>query len=173
MNCKQAQRDIALWVGQDLDDHCERDEVRRHVSSCPDCREHYRRMKSALKVLDRAEAPETYVATGSLWPELAARMNDRQPQTPSGRFNGWMPFVAMTAACLLLMFVVNEQTHSPGSVGPPTVKGPVFTYPVINGHQPLLQQPAPPADARFENRTAAEDAERLKELRRDTMGDRF
>ena len=38
MNCRQAQQDIALFVGHDLDDPRERDDVKRHVATCPDCR---------------------------------------------------------------------------------------------------------------------------------------
>lgn len=173
MNCKQAQRDIALWVGQDLDDPRDRDNVKRHVTSCPDCREHYRRMKGALKVLDRAETPQTYVATGSLWPDLATRINGRESQVPRGRFNGWMPFVAMTAACFILMLVVNEQPNQQGPIGPPTAKGPVFTTPVMNAEGPFFHDPGSPPEIRFENRNAGDDARRLEEVRRDAMGDRY
>lgn len=163
MNCRQAQQDIALFVGHDLDDPRERDDVKRHVATCPDCREHYRRMKGALKVLSRADAPETYTTTGSLWPELASRIDARRHSGPRGRFNGWAPFVAMTAACLVLMVVVNEPANPTGPVGPPTAKGPMV--PVIHDMSPLLQDVATPPQIRFEKRTAADDREELRRQR--------
>jgi predicted anti-sigma-YlaC factor YlaD len=162
MNCRQAQQDIALFVGQDLDDPRERDDVKRHVATCPDCRAHYRRLKGTLKVLAHADAPETYTTTGSLWPELAGRINNRRPTGPRGRFNGWAPFVAMMAACLVLMVVVNEPQSPQGTVGPATAKGP--TVPVIHDITPLLHDISTPPRVRFEKRTAADD---LEELRRD------
>ena len=173
MNCKQAQRDIALWVGQDLDDPRERDDVKRHVASCPDCRTYYRRMKGALKTLGRADAPETYVSAGSLWPELASRINDRESAGPRGRFNGWMPFVAMTAACFILMLVVNEHPNSPGQISEPTARGPAFTHPVIHVENPIYQDDSPRPTVQFDKRNASEDVRRLEQLRRDAMGDGY
>lgn len=160
MNCKQAQQDIALFVGQDLDDPRDRDDVKRHVATCPDCRQHYRRMKGALKVLGQADAPETYVATGSLWPELATRISDRSSVGPRGRFNGWAPFVAMTAACLTLMLVVNEPQESHKQIGPPIGKA----SPV--GNPDIFFRPVPkvtrPGDVPFSDRTAGDDVEALR-----------
>lgn len=164
MNCRQAQQDIALFVGHDLDDPRDRDDVKRHVATCPDCRAHYRRMKGTLKVLAHADAPETYTTTGSLWPELAGRINDRRPTGPRGRFNGWAPFVAMTAACLALMVVVNEPQNPTGPVGPPTAKGPSLQV-ITTGGGPLFEDVSVPPRVRFENRTAADDLEKLRRQR--------
>jgi hypothetical protein len=163
MNCRQAQQDIALFVGHDLDDPRERDDVKRHVATCPDCREHYRRLKGTLKVLSHADAPETYTTTGSLWPELAGRINNRRPSGPRGRFNGWAPFVAMTAACLMLVVVVNEPANPTGTMGPPTAKGP--TVPVFHDVSPLLHDMTGPPPIRFEKRTAADDRAELRRQR--------
>lgn len=160
MNCKQAQQDISLFVGQDLDDPRQRDDVKRHVATCPDCRQHYRRMKGALKVLSSSDVPETYTTTGSLWPELASRINDRRSDRPRSRFNGWAPFVAMTAACLVLMVVVNEPQSPNGPTGPPTAKGP--TVPVMHDVAPLFNDVSTPPKVPFEKRTAADDLEELR-----------
>jgi hypothetical protein len=163
MNCRQAQQDIALFVGHDLDDPRERDDVKRHVATCPGCRAHYRKMKGTLKVLAQADAPETYTTTGSLWPELAGRINNRRPTGPRGRFNGWAPFVAMTAACLVLMVVVNEPQNPTGPMGPTTAKGP--TIQVIPTSGPLFDDVTTPPRVRFEKRTAADDREELRRHR--------
>ena len=168
MNCKQAQQDIALFVGQDLDDPRDRDDVKRHVAVCPDCRQHYRRMKGALKVLGQADAPETYTVAGSLWPELARRINDRASSGPRSRFNGWAPFVAMTAACLTLMVVVNEPQKASHPVGPPTVKG--VTFPDASDVGPLFRKARATPHVRFEERTAGDDRD---ELQRDAHHDGF
>lgn len=128
MNCSQVKREIALWVGQDLDDPARRTEVKRHVSSCPECRDHYRHMKQTLQVLERADREPTYQAGDSLWPAVAEQISHgSEPESP-GRFNGWMPFIAMTAACLTLMVVINEQPQQP--VGAPTTRGPALPLPI-------------------------------------------
>jgi hypothetical protein len=171
MNCRQAQQDIALLVGHDLDDPRERDDVKRHVATCPDCRRYFRRMKDTLKVLGQADAPQTYTATGSLWPVLSRRINDRRREGPRSRFNGWAPFVAMTAACLLMMFVISHpQEPAPGRLmGPPTAKGPVL--PVMRDMSPLfIDVSNTRPQVRFEERNAAEDVE---ELRRRSVEDDF
>lgn len=173
MNCKQAQRDIALFVGHDLDDPRHRDDLKRHVATCPDCREHYRQMKGTMRLLGQADTPETFCAAGSLWPDLATRIKQRAASPPGDRFNGWAPFVAMTAACFILMLVVHEPDHANGPVGAPTARGPMFTSPVMHsplfdGGEPMMRPSTP-----FEVRSAAEDARRLEALRRDTLQDRF
>lgn len=113
MNCKQAQRDIALWAGHDLDDAAHRDAVRTHVAECPCCRMHYQRIKQTLHVLERADRPATFVSNDSIWPELAARINQPRPhsspQWNSKRFGGWMPLLAMTAASFVLLVVVIDR----------------------------------------------------------------
>lgn len=169
MNCKQAQQDIALLVGHDLDDPLDRDDVKRHVATCPDCRQYFRRMKGALKVLSQADAPETYKSTGSLWPELASRIHDRRLNGPRGRFNGWAPFVAMTAACLVLMVVVNEPQQTSSPLGPPTVRGPALPVfqPVGRLLDPVVERPAVP----FDQRTAADDLDELHQDARRSEGD--
>ncbi|MGD9854226.1 MAG: anti-sigma factor [Planctomycetaceae bacterium] len=113
MNCKQAQREIALWAGHDLDDASQKESVRRHVTGCPCCRAHYQRMKRTLHVLERAERPVTYVTGDSLWPVLASRISHAQQRASTPRntrpLRSWMPFVAMTAAGFILLLVLNEQ----------------------------------------------------------------
>jgi hypothetical protein len=103
MNCRQAKADIALWIGDDLPDRDRREELRRHVSRCAGCRKHYKRLKGTLQVLEHADREQTYDVSDSVWPELARRIEQQSdPGAHRARFNGWFPFVAMTAACVAL-----------------------------------------------------------------------
>jgi hypothetical protein len=128
MNCRQAKLDIALWIGEDLTDGGAREELRRHVGACPPCRAHYRRMKKTIGVLEHADREATYESSDSVWPELAKRLDQRARRPMQGhRFNGWLPFAAMTVACLLLVFVMANPT-SPTSPGE-TLKRDVVPFP--------------------------------------------
>lgn len=110
MNCRHARSDLALWVGRDLTDTQRREELRRHVSHCPECRSHFARLKQTLRVLEQADETPTYDAAASLWPELSGRIQHRAASRgPTSRFNGWFPFVAMTAACALLVVVMETR----------------------------------------------------------------
>lgn len=110
MNCRHARSDLALWVGHDLTDTQRRDELRRHVARCPDCRSHYKRLKDSLRVLEDADRAPTYDSADSLWPELSSRIQRRAAQHgPVSRFNGWLPFVAVTAASALLVVMMETR----------------------------------------------------------------
>lgn len=113
MNCRQARIELALCVGDDLPDATRRENLRRHVVQCPGCRAHYKRLRGTLQMLESSDGDRTYDVGGSLWPQLSQRIR-RMEETPepTGRFNGWMPFVAVTAACALLVVVMDLQ--SPG-----------------------------------------------------------
>ncbi len=127
MNCSQARRDIALWVGQDLDDVTRRVELRSHLAECVDCHQHFRRMKRTYQLLERADQEPTFQSGDSLWPAVATRIAQPHRMAPLSRFNGWMPFVAMTAACLTLMLVVNERPDPQA----PVMRGPsALTMPI-------------------------------------------
>jgi predicted anti-sigma-YlaC factor YlaD len=112
MNCRQAKADIALWIGEDLPEPQHREELRRHVAACPECRAHYKRMKRTIAVLEHADRAATYDSGDSLWPELSRRIA-RRPESAPSRFNGWLPFTAMTAACLALVVVMESRPTNP------------------------------------------------------------
>lgn len=121
MNCRHARSDLALVVGHDLTDTHRREELRRHVARCPGCRSHYKRLKESLRVLEDADRAPTYDAADSLWPELSSRIQRRSAAgSPSSRFNGWLPFVAVTAASALLVVMMDSRPapQSPLPVAP-------------------------------------------------------
>lgn len=165
MNCKQAQRDIALWAGHDLDDASQREAVRQHVTGCPCCRAHYQRMKETLHVLERAERPVTYISQDSLWPDLATRISRAQHASPvrnTRRFHGWMPLIAMTAAGFILLLVVYEQ--------PQPARGPIHggfsPSPVISAESPSADHYRSYSEySSVDDRDVEDEIRRLKELR--------
>ncbi|MCA9025417.1 MAG: zf-HC2 domain-containing protein [Planctomycetaceae bacterium] len=170
MNCKQAQHDIALWVGHDLDDASEKEAVRRHITTCPDCRTHYRQMKSTLSLLERADRPATYVSSDSLWPELATRISHSahrvSPRSNPNRFTGWAPMIAMTAACCILLLVVNQQPQAPHQT---TIRGTGVLVPnPMLTEGPRMSLPSVPSTSEqkpFEMRNAGDDDLNLKKQR--------
>jgi hypothetical protein len=129
MNCRQAKADIALWIGEDLPDRSRREELRRHVSACHGCRSHYRRLKGTLQVLEHADREQTYDVSDSVWPELARRIEQQSDSRSRGaRFNGWLPFVAMTAACVALVVVMETQGPPVPGHGSDPLPGGVFDF---------------------------------------------
>ncbi|REJ90164.1 MAG: hypothetical protein DWQ34_17945 [Planctomycetota bacterium] len=148
MNCRQAKSTIALWVGEDLSDRQQREELKRHLAACPACRTHYRRLKKTFRVLENADRDPTYDASDSLWPELANRIQEQQSSRFSkSRFNGWPPFVAMTAACALLIVAMQWQTPPATTVParPAAVQRDFLHIPFPEPQRPGIQPPAPPA----------------------------
>jgi hypothetical protein len=54
--------------------------------------------------------------SGSLWPAISSRLDARDRAMRAPRFNGWAPFLAVTAACTLIAIVTsrsNFNEHSP------------------------------------------------------------
>jgi len=148
MNCKQAKADIALWIGEDLPDRSRRDQLRRHVSACADCRRHYKRLKGTLQVLEHADREQTFDVSDSVWPELARRIQQNSEARSRGaRFNGWLPFVAMTAACVALVVVMETQRPHGTTSGDGPVPSGVFDFQPFSPkpHQPDLST-TPSAD---------------------------
>jgi hypothetical protein len=140
MNCRHARSDLALWVGQDLTDKQRRDELRRHVARCPECRSHYKRLKDSLRVLEDADRSPTYEAADSLWPELSNRIQRRAAQHgPASRFNGWLPFVAVTAASALLVVAMETRPAPQPSFSVAPIPRDFFSAPFV---QPVpIQDP--------------------------------
>lgn len=103
-NCKRARVQIALQVGQDLDELEER-QLRRHVAVCPDCREHQQRLKVDYAVLQECGGDGDCGPPRSVWPAVSERIVMLQRESAlQYRFNGWVPAAVVTAASLL-MFV--------------------------------------------------------------------
>lgn len=114
MNCRQARIDLALCVGEDLPEAARRESLRQHVAQCPGCQAHYKRLRGALRVLESSDCDRTYDVNDSMWPQLAVRIRRlEETPVPASRFNGWLPFVAVTAACAMLVVVMDRQPTEP------------------------------------------------------------
>jgi len=101
MNCKQAQTNIALWVGGDLSEN-DVALLERHVAICPGCREHHLRMEHVQQMLNVSNSPPSLEE--SIWPDLEVKIERHQKAFRREQFNGWVPAFAVAAACLLLLF---------------------------------------------------------------------
>jgi hypothetical protein len=146
MNCRQAKADIALWIGEDLPDRRRREELRRHVSRCAGCRRHLKQLKGTLQVLEHADREQTYDVSDSVWPELARRI-EQQSQLGSrpARFNGWLPFVAMTAACVALVVVMETQGPTARRHSSDPLPGGVFDFRTLFPRSPHADSPQTPS----------------------------
>jgi anti-sigma factor RsiW len=114
MNCFDARTDIALLAGGDLDDASRKEDLRRHLAHCEECRREYKRMKASLKALSGADRPTTWISTGSLWPRIEERIAPPRRVTSKTwrrirRLRHWTPLAAMTAACLLMVVAINQR----------------------------------------------------------------
>lgn len=121
MHCKRARLEIALWVGNDLDD-ASIGRLQRHLAICPVCREEWRRMESSLRTLhDSSDSllgdPELRPAR-SVWPKVAARLASPEFQGPASRFNGWVPALAIASIFLAMVVIANTARVQPTYIAP-------------------------------------------------------
>lgn len=120
MNCESARNQIALWVGGDLE-AADILPLERHVAVCPNCRQTWQDFQSShealasLRTIKPAEKPmPAGNGAGSLWPSVARRLARRQPQIQRPRFNGWLPGLAVSVACVAVMVVtVRNMANAP------------------------------------------------------------
>ncbi|MCA8992637.1 MAG: zf-HC2 domain-containing protein [Planctomycetaceae bacterium] len=106
MNCREAQNEIALLVGDDLDDVTTRKTLKKHVAQCPSCHAHYRSVRQAVAVLTSSDRAETFESRDSLWPNVQKRLKERRPRTKGPGFRKWWPLGAFMAACVVVVFLI-------------------------------------------------------------------
>lgn len=162
MNCKQARHEIALWVGQDLDDPQQGEVLRKHLAQCPDCRSYHAEMQASLQLLEQADRPATYLTVGSLWPELAPRLQRGPVAEPAASFRNWIPFAAMTAACLILMLVLTEDRPL---TPPPRVRGLVIRPAAVRHVDPSRWETSSRSSA-FDTPTGQDELSRREQMER-------
>lgn len=97
MTCRTYREDIGLLAGRDLTDPVRVADARRHLASCPDCRQKYGRMRDGLSVLAAANGPSTWTAPpADVWPSVKSRLAAGPPAAEPR----WMPTLAMAAVCV-------------------------------------------------------------------------
>lgn len=108
MNCKTAQHQMALAVGEDLSP-AESQELQGHLQGCSKCQKTWEQQQHGFAVLQRSRNQEARPKSDSVWPALANRLREREAQSPRGEFNGWFAALAVTAACVLVFVFSQDQ----------------------------------------------------------------
>ena len=140
MNCSQARSGLALLVGQDLDDKGRLD-LERHLAVCPCCRHARQQLEQVMSVLQVANAGESPDLSDSLWPDLSERIRVRQRYRRQERFNGWVPALAVTAACLTIVVFASRPQPVSRMVYPAVAPNMEAVAPVSSNMMPLGNSP--------------------------------
>lgn len=111
MNCKTAQRHMALAVGEDLGP-AESQELQGHLQGCSKCQKIWEHQRHGFAVLQRSRTHEVRRKSDSVWPVLANRLRDRESDSQRPEFNGWFAALAVTAACVLV-FAFSQDKATP------------------------------------------------------------
>ncbi len=130
MNCRDAQRELALLAGDDLGDSERAAEVRQHVAECSACRRKHAGVQSALAALAATGAPGTYESVHSLWPGLKRKISAGQTSSAAGW--NWQtvgPAMAGLVVCTGLMISTGILLQRP-VVPPPSDAPAVAPAPV-------------------------------------------
>lgn len=138
MKCREAHSQMALYLGHDLSDRAEWEEVRRHISTCSSCRTHFRKLRSAMNALDQAETESTYEVRSSMWPELRQRINAQPRKRSEGTYNKWLPMASVMVACFAFVAVWFQQPLPPNAPVQHTPKG---MYSLDFGTTPSTDRP--------------------------------
>ena len=120
MNCDEAKLEIALWVGNDLDNRARVEELRRHIATCPDCRLRTKSLQSSMVVLGAIDQDQTYDPGDSLWPELQSRIDylEKTPKSPFPTAKWVLALLVIAGAGVIswsLMSAPEPEPESPAS----------------------------------------------------------
>jgi len=120
MNCDEVRLELALWVGNDLDDPTRIEELRRHVAICPNCRIRAKSLQSSMVLLGATDPDPTFDRPESLWPELNARIDylEKTPKNPPP-YGKWAIGLACGAGLSAGIWMWVNRSASP-SEPPPT-----------------------------------------------------
>ncbi|TWT61040.1 hypothetical protein [Rubinisphaera italica] len=104
--CIENREKLALLVGRDAPDKLP-EALRRSVSSCPTCRDHYRGLCESIGMIDRVHDEPVPELKASLWNSLSQRLPEKR--VSRNRHQDWkqhfFPVFSLTAACLALAIV--------------------------------------------------------------------
>ncbi len=152
MNCREAKVAIALHLGHDDVNPSDWEQTRRHVSTCQDCRGHYKSLKKSMAVLEQSDVEQTYDVRKSLWSEIEPRLASQPGLKRDRGTRSWAPFVSFTVACMLFLMVWANPPHDPVPGNTPSQTGRSMGAPlgVIQPENDRIQQDeknVPPAEA--------------------------
>ena len=141
MTCDEVRLELALWIGNDLDDPARIEELRRHIATCPDCRLKSKSLQSSMVLLGASDPDPTFDRPESLWPELKARIEylEKTPKSPPP-YGVW----ALAVVCGLGLCGATWawMNHPTAPVSPPVhTPAPPYTTPhspsFSPGHSPV------------------------------------
>lgn len=114
MNCDEVKLELALWIGNDLDDPTRIEELRRHVATCPQCRSQTKSLQASMSVLGTIDPDPTFDLQDSLWPELNARIDylEKAPRQPSA-YGKWAIVLACGLGLGLGLWVMSHRPAPP------------------------------------------------------------
>lgn len=129
MNCDEVKLELALWVGNDLDDPTRIEELRRHVATCPQCRSQAKSLQASMGVLGTIDPNPTFDLQESLWPELSARIDylEKAPRNPPA-YGKWAILLACGAGLCLGLWTMSNRP-APPSEPPKSVTQPIQATP--------------------------------------------
>ncbi len=110
MHCRTARSQIALWIGQDLNDAAQK-QVQQHLADCPNCSDYWLEFKTSNDVLQQIRDDSCRPTRDSIWPAVKMRIAYQLVTVRMARFNGWLPATVIVAACLLLAVFIDNSAH--------------------------------------------------------------
>ncbi len=132
MQCKTAQRQMALAVGDDLEP-AEAQELQRHLAQCSVCRGLWEQHRQAFAVLQDSRVVASAVKRDSVWPSVATRLQQRQAGGRRGANSLWISGLAIASA-IVVVFVFSQDAHlsQDGQMPPQSpVRGNMFSGSIV------------------------------------------
>jgi anti-sigma factor RsiW len=126
MQCKIAQRQMALAVGDDLD-QAEAQELQRHLAQCSVCRGLWEQHRQVFAVLQDSRVVASAVKRDSVWPSVATRLQQRHAGGRREVNSLWISGLAIAAA-IVVVFVFSQDGQVPPQ-GP--VRGNMFSDSIV------------------------------------------
>jgi anti-sigma factor RsiW len=144
MNCREAQRELALLAGEDLGDPQREAEVQQHLAACPSCRRRHAGVKTALAALAVPDSPGTFESVHSLWPALRRRIARGDVSASAGwTWQTAGPIAAGLVVCAGLMVSTAALLHRPVVSDQPPAPAPAsYDYGYSPGGSAAMLKPA-------------------------------
>ncbi|HVJ67986.1 MAG TPA: zf-HC2 domain-containing protein [Caulifigura sp.] len=143
MNCREAQRELALHAGEDLGDPDREAEVQQHLATCPSCRRRHAGVKTALAALAVPDSPGTFESVHSLWPALRRRIARGDVSSSAGwTWQTAGPIAAGLVVCAGLMVSTAALLRQPVVSDTPPVSTPAYDYGYTPAGSAAMVKPA-------------------------------
>lgn len=106
---------MALCAGRDLDE-CAEQQLRRHLSSCPDCRDQWQRVQASTHLLQRVAETDPPVGEVRLWSDVSSALDQLERErshAPAGRTPLWIPIFAVAALVMAAVSMLHTLSPAP------------------------------------------------------------